>query len=268
MMRNLALLICAGFLSLPALAQSEFHYEFFPGGGGYLGVKLREVEAQDVTRLRLPSETGALVEEVVADSPAAAAGILADDVITSVAGLPILSVSQLQRTIRENPGGRTLGLTVVRAGRTVNLSVQLGESKGRSFEAPLLQFKDLEKLPERSFQWRHEGGPELLFFSDRPRLGVEVTPLTTQMGEFLGAGVEKGLLIQQVESGTPAETAGLRAGDVIAKVDGQAVDSIRGLREALSEGEHQLEIIRNGQRQTVTVQLEGSESKGERIRIR
>ena len=85
--------------------------------GAYLGVRLRDVQATDVARLKLAAERGALVQSVEPGSPAASAGIQADDVIVDYDGGAVQSVAQLTRMVGETPGGRTVGITIMRGGQ-------------------------------------------------------------------------------------------------------------------------------------------------------
>lgn len=265
-MKRLLFLLCMGCLTVSLGAQ--VHYEVFRSDGGYLGVMLGDVDSRDLDRLSLPSETGALITEVVPDSPAAEAGLRKDDVITAVAGLPILSAAQLQRTIRENPAGRTLTLSVVREGQPLELSVTLGKPKGAEFRTLRPRLHELEIPRPEGFRWRRDReGPRMFFFGQGPRLGVNATRLTDQMARFLGVETATGVLVLQVESGTPAEEAGLKAGDVISRVNGRQIESVDDLRDALTDGSQTLEVFRKGQRLELEVVLGEAQSEKEGVRL-
>jgi C-terminal processing protease CtpA/Prc len=90
----------------------------FGGSGGYLGVVLEEVAQDDVARLKLADERGALVKSVEDDTPAARAGLKTGDVVLKYQGENVLSASQLRRLIRETPAGRSVALEVARDGGT------------------------------------------------------------------------------------------------------------------------------------------------------
>ncbi len=265
-MKRLTIPIVWMALAVPAWAQVFMHREHSNFGGAYLGVRLRDVTSEDVSRLQLAAETGALIEQVESDSPASLAGLEVDDVVTAIAGLPILTAAQLQRTIGENPAGRTLSFTIVRDGRDRGISVQLGERPGGTIVAPRV-FRGLEDFSgDHAFEWSFED-PGILLFGRRPRLGIQATPLTPQMADFLKAGGQEGVLVLQVEKDSPAERAGLRAGDIVTRIDGQTVDSVGALREKLKDATHQLEIVRQGQVQTLTVELEEPKPKGQGVRL-
>jgi S1-C subfamily serine protease len=91
----------------------------------------------------------------------------------------------------------------------------------------------------------------------RPRLGIQVAPLTEQLARYFK--VEDGILVTEVRPDSPAERAGLRAGDVIVTVDGAAVTSARELQRRVArfgEGELALGLQRDGQPLELKVHLE------------
>jgi len=94
---------------------------------GFLGLVPADVTRDEVMRLGLKEESGALVKEVVADGPAAKAGLKKDDVITRFGRTPVESAAQLRRLISETPPGRTVSLSIVRDRRSIEVSVTLGE---------------------------------------------------------------------------------------------------------------------------------------------
>jgi membrane-associated protease RseP (regulator of RpoE activity) len=67
------------------------------------------------------------------------------------------------------------------------------------------------------------------------RLGVQVSSMTTELRTFFGAPDDAGILVQRVEPGSAAADAGVAVGDVIVEVDGDRVDEVSDVREALSD---------------------------------
>src|SRR2546426_706569 len=96
------------------------------GDRGWLGVTIAEVTADKAKELKLPAARGVILSSVGADSPAAKAGLKANDVITEFNGQRIEGTLQFRRLIRETPGGRTVQLTFWRDGRAQSVSVELG----------------------------------------------------------------------------------------------------------------------------------------------
>jgi S1-C subfamily serine protease len=88
------------------------------------------------------------------------------------------------------------------------------------------------------------------------------------MAEFLGIPGSSGVLVLEVQPGTPAERAALKAGDVIVSVDGKEVSNSQELSRALSGDEIRLEVLRQGQPLSLTVQLDAKEpSSQDSIRL-
>jgi serine protease Do len=257
------------------------------GGGSQIGITIRDVAASDVNREKLASTAGAVVDEVQSDSPAARAGMKAGDVIVSFDGEKIRSARQFARLVEETPDGREVEATVIRAGERVNLKVvptaasevpfgglglkQFQFSSPDSFTMTLPRFRQFE-------QFRNERGEfpadllanrPLSFFGrlDRGRLGVGVQDLTGQLGEYFGAS--GGVLVTEVDENTPAKTAGIKAGDVITRINGEPVRDANDLRRRLSEasGETRLTVMRDRKEQTLTVKIE-DEQVVNRQRIR
>src|SRR5260370_18022986 len=92
-------------------------------GASWLGVETAEVNAQKTNELKLPAERGVLLTEIVPDSPAAKAGLKANDVVTEVNAQRVEGAAQVRRMVRETPAGRTVQLTVWRDRRSQTISV-------------------------------------------------------------------------------------------------------------------------------------------------
>jgi len=100
------------------------------GNGGYLGVYLGDVSEERAKELKLPEVRGAIVGQVLEGSPAAKAGLRADDVIVSYNNERVESAAQLHRLLIETPPGRSVTLGVRRDGALQNIQVTLGERSG------------------------------------------------------------------------------------------------------------------------------------------
>jgi predicted metalloprotease with PDZ domain len=234
---------------------------FFADGAAWLGVTVKDVTADMARDLKLPGEYGALVESVEADSAGAKAGLQKGDVIVEFAGERVRSVTQLRRLIRETPADRTVSLQVIRNGRARTLSAKL-ESRKNLFYVRIPE----TGMPEppitapnpRLFDFR---GFSYLF-GGKPTLGISGDDLTTQLAGYFGVKQGKGVLVREVVVGSPAEKAGLRAGDVIVAVDGKSVATVVELRQAVeskpSEEERKLNltVVRDHHELIVTVQME------------
>ena len=229
--------------------------------GGWLGVEIAEVTAEKAKDLKLSAVRGVIVDGIEPDSPAAKAGIKEKDVITRYDGQPVEGALQFRRLIRETPPGRSVTLEISRAGSLQNISVELGDrtdvyvrkmkGKMRDFGgAYSFSMPNVEELPDM---------PEVID-SRTPVLGINAEDLTSQLGSYFGAPNNAGVLVREVRPGTPADKAGLKAGDVITKVEGKEVRTLADLRAQLREKSNQasvnMSVLRKGSEIAVTVPIE------------
>jgi serine protease Do len=202
----------------------------FDSGGGWLGVQIADVDAQKVKELKLPAERGVLISEVEKDSPASKAGLQANDVITECNGQRVESAAQFRRMISESLPGRAAQLTVWRDGRAQTLSATLGSGHDRIDRVFTMAGPREHLLDGRTFSFAM---PEVFASSRAPMLGINAEDISGQLGSYFGAPGGEGILVREVNSGSPAEKAGMKAGDVITKVDNESVSSLEQLREKL-----------------------------------
>jgi serine protease Do len=243
----------------------------FGGGGARLGVALEDVRADDVARLKLAEERGAVVKEVVKGSAAEKAGLKEDDVILSYQGERVGSAAQLRRLVRETPGGRKVTIEASRAGAAQRLTATLEKTDDHElamgddnfrfempdsfhFNVPVPPIPPIPPVPPMDHMFDGEKG-QRFFFRDRMgdarpgRLGLSYQELSGQLARYFKVD-DGALLVTDVEAEGPAAKAGLRAGDVIVKFNGKAVSDGEGLRHALFE-------VPSGTDVTLTVQRDG-----------
>lgn len=170
---------------------------------GWLGVMIQEVSQELAKKFGLERPIGALVGEVVPDSPAAKANLKEGDVIIGVNGKEISLMTMLPAIIAQIPVGEKAELLVVRNGEQKKIEVVIAK---------------LEEDEQAS-----EGGQE----SDKGReLGLAVQAITPDLAESLGIEDSKGLIITNVEPGSPASAQGLKRGDVIVEINRSPVSSL------------------------------------------
>jgi len=220
----------------------------------FLGVELREVSKEAVTRLKLREERGALVEDVTSGSSAAQAGIQKNDVIVKWDGEPVESAREVSRHIRETPPGRAVRLTMMRDGREIEVSVTLGErSRTIATTRPRIA------RPAVASSVRVRPDVQIGRLRNRSHLGVELQSMTPQLAEYFGLSKRSGALVIFVFADSPASKAGLKAGDVILSAGGETVEDPVDVRRALSgktEGTVEFKVLRDKQERTLSVQLE------------
>lgn len=238
-----------------ASLQESAPVQILAATGGWLGVTIAEVTPEKAKELRLPAERGVLITAVTDDSPAAKVGLKVNDVVTEYNGQRVEGTAQFRRLLQETPPGRTVQLTVWRDGRAQQISVELGSRED--------QIRRQFPIVEPHFEFREFPGGEFFAAIDpwrTPVLGIIAEDLTGQLGEYFGAPDGEGVLVREVRKGTPAEKAGLKAGDVIIRVNGERVRSLSELRNELrkkrEENSVQLDVLRRGQQLSVKVAIE------------
>jgi serine protease Do len=259
-------------------------------GGGRLGVTIGDTTGE--TR-------GASVRSVAEASAAEKAGIKEGDVIVRFDGEAVRSASHLRRLVAETPAGRAVAIDVARGGATQKLTATLGES-GKGFrlfsgEGPeaLHEFEfeapDLELMvppppgaphpplppnaPRAPMPWSFKGddGRDFAFkmLSGGPRkLGIEYMELGEQLASYFKLSGKSGVLVSAVDADGPAAKAGMKAGDVVLKLGGDAIKGGDDLRDALSKAEGGSEVAITLQRDGRPVELKVTLAKPEERRKR
>jgi serine protease Do len=263
----------------------------FDGEGGYIGVQTREITKENFAKFGLRDVRGVAVEKVMEKSPAEAAGIQAGDVIVKFNGEEVTSARKLTRLIGEVDPDHQARLTVVRGGSERDITVTVGkrpmpefangnfEFNMPDFQGQWKDFPDLKNIPDlknmpdfknlpkgefKAFELPNGNGQGFVWSSGQGRqIGVGIVPLSKQLAEHFR--VDGGAMIDEVRENSPAAKAGLRAGDIIVEANGTAVknqfDLIRIINEK-KDGDVQLTIVRDGNRQTITVTPEAAKDGG------
>jgi serine protease Do len=164
---------------------------------GWIGVQIQPVTADIADSLGLKKAEGALVSEPQNDSPAAKAGIVAGDVITTLDGTAVKDAHALARKIGTMAPGTSVKLGVLRDGNEKTVTISLGT------------------LPdERQANAAPQGGSE----NGTPRLGLTLAPASA-------VGGNQGVAVTAVDPAGPAADHGMKSGDVILDVAGKMVSS-------------------------------------------
>ena len=234
-------------------------------GGGRLGVSLDDTEG-DVR--------GAKVRSVATDSPAEKAGLKVGDVVVRFDGEAVRSAGQLARLVRETPAGRSVPIEVTRGGARQTLTATIAEGNRGfgvlggdggdlaldmpEFDVPVPEPPAPPAAPHmqvvpHAWAWRNGdfGDRNFRFLLGGPRkLGIEYMDIGEQLAGYFKLAGKRGVLVSSVDADGPAAKAGMKAGDVVLKLDGEAIEDGDDLREAVSEAE-------GGKEVTVTVQRDG-----------
>jgi len=229
---------------------------FFPGTGSYLGIDIRDITPDRVNALKLKEERGVEIVALDQDAPAAKAGLKEHDVILEYNGSRVEGQEQLRRLIRETPPGRTVAIGISRDGNPTTVSVQVGD-RSKLAEGWQKTNRDrimiLPQMPEFDF-----GNIDIQGFGSSSTMGMQLEGLNEQLGEFFGVKGGSGLLVKSVGKGSAAEKAGIKAGDVIVRIDNDKIGNRSDLRRVLrahQKGKVTLGIIRDKHEQNIPLDL-------------
>ncbi len=206
-------------------------------GGPYLGVEFQMITPALAASEGITGTTGAFVRSVVADSPAAQAGLKEGDVITAVNGQAVDQQTDLRSRVADFKSGDEITLTIVTG--TPNgpidqhdVKVTLGERP--SDEQFNSQLPDgFPQIPgfQLPFGNDEQSPPQATPMPGGPYLGVEFEMLTPDLAASEGITGTTGAIVRTVVARSPAAVAGLQPGDVITAINGKTVDDTNTLRD-------------------------------------
>lgn len=240
---------------------------------GYLGVDLRDISVDRVGDLKLKDTGGVEVLAVDHDAPAAKAGLRAHDVLLEMNGQPIESCGQLRHTLNRMPPGRSVAFLVSRDGKPLNVTVQLAdrailqhEAWSQHFNVPDPSEPAASNAAESFVGPPPAGGSHFLgtLIPSSLYVGADVNPVHAQLADYFGVKRGTGLLVENVDGDSPASRAGLKAGDVILKVNADSIVSRNDWLKAIHRYRGQVievTLVRNKQEQTVAMSV-GAPAKG------
>ena len=214
---------------------------------GWLGVGVEEMTPSMREEMKLGNRSGLLIVSVVPGSPAEDAGLQEDDVLIKYAGKNVDKADDFITLVRDTEPNSPVKITIVREGAEKEIEITVGKKRSANFHY-------FGTGDESNF----------LFFSDKPKLGVQVQELNKDLAQYFN-GVEKGALVLKVVEESPAQKAGLKAGDIISKIDNETVENPEDLMDVLGYYEAEetvnLEYMRKGSAAKTEVKLE----KGDEI---
>ena len=184
---------------------------------GWLGVFIQEMTPDIAESLGLDEATGALVSTVNESSPAQAAGLEPGDVIISFDGKAIEKMRDLPRIVAETEIGATVAVELIRNGSRMSVDVTLGE---------------LEKAELVGIVGEESQGDAESF----EKLGFSVDNLNAELAAELGLDENmRGVVVTEVEEGSPAFDKGLQPGDVIKRFGQRRVENAADLAKSVAE---------------------------------
>src|SRR5258708_17533515 len=221
-----------GFTDPAQTAQTKVYT--LSGSHSYLGVDIQDVSSDRVGPLKLKEERGVEITMVDQDAPAGKAGLKEHDVILDFNGSKVESGEQLRRFIRETPPGPTVTLGISRDSNPMSIKVELAHrNKVIAGAQHAWAVQPMPSMPQMPAMPRIPS-MDIQVFAYSPYLGVQVESIGRQLGEYFGIKDGEAILIKSVEKNSPAEKAGLKAGDVIIRAYNERVSDRSDLPRILA----------------------------------
>jgi serine protease Do len=181
---------------------------------GWVGVTIQDVSRELAESFGMKRPMGALIADILAESPAARSDLQVGDVVVEYEGVRIDHSSDLPPLVGQTAPGTHTRLTVLRQGQSRAVTLTIGE------------------LPEETAASRPQPPPGM---PGMGMLGMQLRELTAAQKKQLG--VNHGVLVDAVSDG-PAHKAGIRPGDVLLQIQGQAIRSVKELRDRVAQLPH------------------------------
>jgi serine protease Do len=196
---------------------------------GYLGLEVTDLSPDVAQSLGLTGNSngakapgGALINQVEGGGPAAKAGLRTYDVVTSFNGEKVTDANDLQTLAGATAPGTKVQIGVIRNGKSETIGVTVGNTPG-------------DNGGGKSADTAGTG---------HARLGVSVADLTSDLRGQLNVPTDvNGVVVEEVQPGSPADNAGLQRGDVIEQVNRQPVASVEALRAQLRKAPENSDVL-------------------------
>ncbi len=205
---------------------------------GWLGVGVQDLSAELALSLGMHATHGALVNQIEANTPAARSGLRVGDVVTAIDGRALTSSSDLVRMLTRHAAGERVNLTLLRDGHATPLAVVTGERPGE---------RNVARAPTATPEVQHR-----VF----PMFGLRVTAMSPELALQAGAP-RTAVFVAGVEPGSPADSAGMRRGDIVLRADGREVRGIGDITAAAQDGRTALLVRRNNRQLFVPLATDG-----------
>jgi serine protease Do len=195
---------------------------------GYLGVVIQTLSPELAGKFDVAENGGVLVGDILRDSPAEGAGLKRGDVILDFAGRPVHKMQELQRLVAGTRPGTPVRLKVLRDRQEQLVALEMGE------------LKDSEPKAEPAGS----------------RFGLTLDAVTKELVKQFNLKTDTGVVITNVESGSPAARDGLRKGDVVLEVERTPVSSMDAFKNVvtkLNPSDHVLLLILREDRSFYTI---------------
>lgn len=241
-------------LTLPMLLNAfQTEQKIFAFDTPWLGVEIHDVSEKTLKSMGL--DNGVIIAKIYNNSPAEKANLEIDDIIVTFDGEKVESPKDLSAQIKMKKVNDEVELEYFREGKIQSVDVKIEKRK-----VPQLFNKKTPHILKKKFQ--HSKNSVFL--------GVRVEPLTDQLREYFDVSKGNGVLVSEVIKDSPAEKAGLKAGDVITKIADREVknygDLTRGLNYFDPNDEVEVYFVRDKSKKSLKVILAKPQDKFEKMK--
>ncbi len=180
---------------------------------GYVGIRMQDVDEQMARAMGLGKAQGAVIADIVKDSPADKADLHQGDVIIKVDGQEVADGSAIRKAIVRRAPGTKVALTILREGTETVVYVTLAE------------------FPDEDVQMKEDSAAR----KSSEIIGIKVSNASSELAGKYGFGAdEKGVVIVDIDQSGPAFRAGLREGDLIKRVGKREVRNLKDYSDAMA----------------------------------
>jgi S1-C subfamily serine protease len=244
---------------------------------GYLGIETRDVSEDQLGVLKLKDARGAEITNLDHDGPACKAGMRMHDVILQMNGQVVENEDQLRRMLKDMPVGRSVSFVVSRDGQTQTLAMQMADRNTVGLQAweqhytvpapgpsgvvrgnTFFDSKTANAMPAPK-EHRDLLGTETIILSSS-FTGAKLEVMGPQLAEFFGAAGGAGLLVRSVDTNSPADDAGMKAGDVVVKINSISVGNGTDWTKTVHDNKGKpvpVVVLRDKHEQTLTLTPDG-----------
>ncbi|MBU2591351.1 MAG: DegQ family serine endoprotease [Nitrospinae bacterium] len=190
---------------------------------GWLGVAIQEITPEMQKAFGLKTNNGALVGDVVEDSPAAKAGIERGDVIIEFAGKKINKATDLSKAVAETKPNNKLSITLIRNGKKKTIGVEIGELKD---DEPSIEAQRTES-----------------------KIGISVQKITPEIAQSLQLKSLDGVIVSSVDRNSSAYMAGVSEGQIIYQINRSNIKGVDDFNKAIAnikDGDTITILLRDG----------------------
>ena len=177
---------------------------------GWLGVVVQAVTPELARSFGLKGSEGVLVSDTIENSPAARADIRRGDIIVSFDGRRIKEIDQLPRTVAATDVGKKVLVGIIRDGKHLEIPAMVAEAPEEARDIPVKKGPEVEK-----------------------NLGIVVQNITSEIARHLALKDRKGVIVTDIQPGSPAEDGDLRPGDIIKEINKKPVLSVSDFKSIL-----------------------------------